>query len=369
MTAIPVRVGIIGCGMVAEEYATTLAASPLVRLTTCADADPARATAFGGRHGIPATEPGSVLDPDLIDLAVILTPPHTHRALVLQAIAARVPAVWSEKPLALTPGDAAQLVSEADSAGILLGAAPDTTLGPAFLTAHDAVRAGRIGTVLSATATLMSTGPERWHPSPEPFYAQGAGPLGDMGPYYLAALDELLGPLQVHSATANTRKVRTIRSGPAAGKHFTAQAPTHIAAFLTAADGVPVNLTASFDAAATRTPRIELQGIRGALVLPDPNFHIGDVLFAEYGTFTWNPLTSTGRAPQTTGRGMGVIDLATALTQGTSPACTGARAARIAAVSDAILRAAARPHHALRTPPHQPGTAESPATITKEPTR
>lgn len=134
---------------------------------------------------------------------------------------------------------------------------------------------------------------------------------------------------------------------------------------------MPVTLTASFDAAATRTPRIELQGTRGALVLPDPNFHTGDVLFAEYGTFTWEPLPPTSGAPRMTGRGMGVIDLATALTQGTAPACTGARAARVAAVSDAILRAAARPHRALLTPPHQHGTAhaEGTTTIAKESTR
>ncbi|MFE3558730.1 Gfo/Idh/MocA family protein [Streptomyces sp. NPDC059193] len=366
MTSAPVRVGIIGCGMVAEEYATTLAASPLVRLTTCADAVPARADDFGGRHRIPVTDPGSVLDPGIIDLAVILTPPRTHHALVLEAIAAHVPAVWSEKPLALTPGAAAQVVAEAETAGILLGAAPDTTLGPAFMIAQEAVRSGRIGTVLSATATLLSTGPERWHPSPEAFYAAGAGPLDDMGPYYLAALDELLGPLQVHAAMAHTRAARTIRSGPAAGKRFAAQAPTHISALLTTADGVPTTLIASFDAAATRTPRIEVQGTRGALVLPDPNFHTGAVLFAEYGTFAWEPLPPAAPAPQVTGRGMGVINLATALITGNALACTGARAARVAAISDDILRAATHSDRGLLTTPRQPTAA---STTLKESTR
>ena len=54
---------------------------------------------------------------------------------------------------------------------------------------------GRIGKVLSGTCFLMSHGMEHWHPDPDFFFKPGGGPILDMGPYYLAALINLLGPV------------------------------------------------------------------------------------------------------------------------------------------------------------------------------
>jgi predicted dehydrogenase len=42
----------------------------------------------------------------------------------------------------------------------------------------------------------MSSGPESWHPGPEFLYRKGAGPVFDMGPYYITALVNLLGPVK-----------------------------------------------------------------------------------------------------------------------------------------------------------------------------
>ena len=335
--AAPVRVGIIGCGMVAAEYAATLALSSEVELHACADTDTNRAEEFARQRGIRALSVEDLLDPASTDLVVLLTPPATHAALAHDALTADVPAVWTEKPLALHPEEADDLLEAAGRADALLAAAPDTPLGPALLTAADALQRGLIGTLRSATATLISTGPERWHPAPEPFYSAGAGPLGDMGPYYLAALDQLLGPLHVIAATAHTRPVRRIRTGPRTGTTFTADAPTYIAALLETDDKTPVTLTASFDAAATRAPHIELHGTDATLVLPDPNFHHGDVLHRAYGSSTWNTLRTID-SPIPVGRGMGVLDLATALRNTRPPRCPPQRAARIAHLADAILR-------------------------------
>ncbi|MEW1633513.1 Gfo/Idh/MocA family oxidoreductase [Streptomyces sp. NPDC093801] len=349
MTAIPVRAVLLGCGMVAEEYATTLASAPGIEVVACADLDSERAAAFADRHHLTALPAAQLLDPAFTDLAVILTPPHTHATVVSDAIAARIPAIWCEKPLALDPADADRVVHEAATAGTLLAVAPDTVLGPALRTAAHALAEGIVGSPLSATATLLSTGPERWHPAPEPFYAHGAGPLGDMGPYYLAALDLLFGRLRVHSAIARTRPVRTIRSGPATGKHFTAQAPTHLVALLEAeTSGIPITLTASLDAAATRAPHIEIQGTAGTLLLPDPNFHDGEVQFTPYGERAWRTLPQAA-ADTPPSRGAGVINLAHALRNAKPPLCPADRAARTAHLAHAILEAATP-----RTLPRQP---------------
>ncbi|MGY5079336.1 Gfo/Idh/MocA family protein [Streptomyces nigrescens] len=339
MNATQVRVGIIGCGMVAAEYATTLAASDCVRLAACADLDAERAATFAYRHSIPSAPVDDLLNPAAVDLAVVLTPPASHSPLARQAIAAGLPAVWVEKPIAVDPNDAAELIAHAAGAGTLLGVAPDTLLGPALQTAASALQRGLIGEIHSAAATLYSTGPERWHPAPEPFYAEHVGPLGDMGPYYLAALDHLLGPLHVRAATAATRAERCIRSGPRSGTGFTAHSPTYIAALLETQEGTPVTLTASFDSAGTRAPHLEIHGALGTLALPDPNFHTGDVLHRPYGAPTWSVVASVATAGPL-GRGMGVVDLAQALHHGRSARCCPQRAERITRLAQTLIATA-----------------------------
>ncbi|MFD4480399.1 Gfo/Idh/MocA family protein [Streptomyces sp. NPDC058471] len=349
MSPYPVRAGILGCGMVATEYAETLAASSSVDLTACADLDHEQARRLADRYGIAAVPVEDLLTPETIDLALILTPPGTHAELADQAITVRLRAVWVEKPFTTDPQEATALTARAEHAGVLLGVAPDTLLGPALQTAAAALRDGLIGDIRSATATLLSTGPERWHPAPQPFYADHAGPLGDMGPYYLTALDYLLGPLRVRAATARTCGDRRIRSGPRAGEGFTAHAPTYVAALLETDDGTPVTLTASFDAAATHTPHLEIHGTEGTLILPDPNFHNGQVLHRPYGARTAEVIPHPATA---SGRGLGALDLAGALGDGRAPQCSAQRAERTVYLTAAILRAATTPPLPVQSPPH-----------------
>ena len=37
---------------------------------------------------------------------------------------------------------------------------------------------------------------EHWHPNPGFFFQPGAGPMFDIGPYYITALVSLLGPVK-----------------------------------------------------------------------------------------------------------------------------------------------------------------------------
>ena len=67
---------------------------------------------------------------------------------------------------------------------------------------------GLIGEPLGAFASVLSRGMEMWHPDPTFFYQPGAGPLFDLGPYYLTALVHLLGPIS---------KVKSVRFSEKAG--------------------------------------------------------------------------------------------------------------------------------------------------------
>lgn len=338
-----VRCAIVGCGMIAHEYAATLAAARQIELVACADEDLARAEAFAAQHRL-ESRPSlpALLAADDITILVILTPPDSHDDLARQAIRAEA-SVYVEKPLCLTSEAAANLLAEADAHGVRVGAAPDTFLGPAVQAAGQTIARGLIGEPLSAAAALLSRGPERWHPHPQPFYAAGLGPLLDMGPYYLSVLTHLLGPIShVAGATTTSRSHRIIETGPRAGEFFAAQAATHVDALLRTSTGLPVTFTASFDIIATARPHLEIYGSGGTLQLPDPNFHDGVVRLRRRGDDAWQAVATPSSA--TPGRGLGVIELADALLGERPHLATGERACQVLAVTEAIRAAALTDH-------------------------
>jgi predicted dehydrogenase len=337
----PVRCAIVGCGMIADEYANTLRQSPAVHLIACADLDHDRAEAFAERHEIPQAAPlERLLSEDRIELVIVLTPPGSHRSVAAAAITAGA-SVYVEKPLALTAADAAELLALAGRHGCLVGAAPDTFLAPPAQTAAAALRSGAIGEPLAAAAALLTSGPERWHPSPENLYAPGMGPLADMGPYYLGQLVHLLGPIErVDGVTATTRRHRVLQAGPRQGHVFQAQAFTHVDALLSTVDGVSITLTTSSDVHASARPHLEIYGSEGTLLLPDPNFHHGAVRLRSRGQDTWHDLAPRTTVHHPIGRGIGVLDLAHAMRTGTPHAVTGEQALHTGRIIDAIRRTA-----------------------------
>jgi len=341
-----VRCALVGCGVVATQYADTLGASPLTELVACVDLDLARAKAFGHAHGIaPARSLDALLTDGAVDLAVVLTPPDAHVAVARQAVTAGV-AVYVEKPIGLDVGEVLALLELADRSGVTVGAAPDTFIAPPAEAARAALRAGLIGEPVGATALMLSTGPEGWHPTPEPFYGPLAGPLLDMGPYYLALLTDLLGPVtSVDGATAVTRPVRTIGAPPRAGETFVARSATHVTAALriAGADGggtVAVTLTTSFDVPATTCPHVEIYGTEGTLVLPDPNFHGGPVRIWRTAEPRWRELDQEVADRGPVGRGIGALNTAAAMRGAEPHRTTGWKALHVLETMLAIDAAA-----------------------------
>ena len=90
----------------------------------------------------------------------------------------------------------------ASQMGLRVGSAPDTFLGAGLQTCGRLIDEGVIGEPVAAVAFMAGHGPESWHPDPAFFYKKGAGPMFDMGPYYLTALVSLLGPVARVSGTA-----------------------------------------------------------------------------------------------------------------------------------------------------------------------
>jgi predicted dehydrogenase len=231
-------------------------------------------------------------------------------------------------------------VAEAARRGLRVGCAPDTFLGSPYQTALALIDAGEIGVPLAVSAAMLTGGQPSWHENPDIFYVDGAGPLLDMGPYYLTAIVALLGPVRRVTGFASTRvSERAIELGPRAGERFAASTPTHTAATLELADGVTANLVASFEATTERVKDFAIHGSEGSLALPDPNTFAGPVrLRRDAGE--WREIAFASRGARDT-RGLGLQDMAEAIVERRPHRASDRLAHHVVEVARAILEAAA----------------------------
>ncbi|MDP9843849.1 Gfo/Idh/MocA family protein [Streptosporangium lutulentum] len=317
----PLGVAIVGCGTISHQYLSNLTTFPDVRVVACADLDPDRAREVASRYGVPvATTPERAMAHPDVELVVNLTIPSAHAEVAMAAVGAGRH-VYNEKPFTLDRESGAELTRAAEAAGVRLGSAPDTFLGAGLQTAARLVAEGAIGTPLTALTLLQTPGPEAWHHSPEFLFQRGAGPLFDMGPYYLTALVTLFGPAgRVAAMARRAREERIIGSGPRAGTRFAVEVPTHTAALLEFAAGQAATMMFTFDSPLHRAGFVEITGTEATMEVPDPNTFGGQVRLRRAGGDEWIALPTPGT---TAGRGLGVLDMAQAIRAGRPHRATG----------------------------------------------
>jgi predicted dehydrogenase len=311
-----VNVALLGCGDIAEQYVRGMAQFPeRLTLVAVADQDAARAAERGAVWGVRGVAPEELLADAAVELVVNLTPPRAHVETTRAALEAGKH-VYSEKPLALTVEEGRGLVELAEALDLGLACAPDTFLGSALETACEAILGGRIGRPLAAQAFVGDRGPEHWHPAPAAYYEPGAGPLFSLGPYYLTALVQLLGPIA--EATAFATRPFPERTRPD-GTTVPTQVETTYTGALRFVAGPVATLFASYDVEAKRVPNIEVYGSEATLSVPDPNLFDGPILLGRGDAWEELPVRhATGR-----GRGVGVADLAEAVEEGREPRASG----------------------------------------------
>lgn len=334
-------VAILGCGVISGAYAPTIAAFEHLDLVACADLDPTRSQAFADRHSVPrACTPDELLADPSIEAVVNLTPPLVHEATT-RAILESGKHAFSEKPLGIDLDAARGLVDLAAGTDRRLGCAPDTFLGVGLQTAAASIAAGRIGEPIAASAFMLGLGPERWHPAPGIFYARGGGPLFDMGPYYLTALVQCLGPATRVSALARAdRSPRLVHSGPQAGDPIEVEVPTHVASTIEFASGAIATLVTSFDVTATRHGNIEVYGTEGTLSVPDPNMFEGPVSVRRAGDEDWT-MVEPRRVALPQQRGVGLAEMLWADRSGRPHRASGDLALHVVDLMTGAIRSAA----------------------------
>ena len=324
------RVAVVGCGNISAAYGETMSAYRSVRITGATDVDRSLSAAFVDRFGgVDYPSLDDVLgDPD-VDAIVNLTFPAVHAEVTSAALHAGKH-VHSEKPLAGNYASARSLVDLAADQGLRLSCSPITFMGEAQQTMWRLVESRAIGAVRVAYAEVNWNRIESWHPRPEPFYR--IGPFADVGVYPLTILTAMLGPARRVTAFGTVvypdRRTTT-------GEPFTPEAPDFGVAVVELESGTVVRLTANFYVSrATKQSGIELHGDTGSIFLSDWQLFDAKVELARFGE-PYQSVPVANAFPGTDwGRALG--DLSDAIVSGRPHRATGAQAAHIVEILDAV---------------------------------
>ena len=329
--AAPAGVGIIGAGNISDQYLTNLTSFPDVTVVAIGDVVEERAREQAAKYGVPKAGGVDLVlgDPD-IEIVVNLTIPAVH-VEVSEAILAAGKHVWTEKPIGVDRASSLAMLEKADAAGLRVGVAPDTVLGPGVQTAKRAIARGDIGRPLFAQTTFQWQGPEIFHPNPAFLYAVGGGPLLDMGPYYVSALIHVFGPVAAVAALGlKGSESRAVQVGPQAGDRFPVEVPSTVSALIQFEEGGQAQSLYSTDSPLLRQGIVEVTGTEGTLVIPDPNTFGGRIVITRPLSEMVVPpapvvqeVVEVEQEGVLAGRGLGLLDMVRSIRAGRPHVATG----------------------------------------------
>ena len=331
----PVGVAFVGCGNISGPYADTMEKHPdRLEIVGAYDLKEDVAQAFAEKHGCKRyASLDELLEDDAVEVGLNLTV-HLAHAGVSQKLLAAGKHAHSEKPLAATREDGRACVELAAEKGLLLGCSPFVILGEAQQTLKKLVQDGAVGEVREVYAEMNWSRIEYWHPAPAPFYGEGAGPLLDVGCYPLSVLIQILGSVKAVRAMGGVRlPERTIGSGPDAGKPFTATNADHTVALMEFASGAHGRLTASFFAVKSAQAGIEIHGTEGSLRMDQvPSFN-ARLQMCKPGVREWSDVPPIAEPYPGVEWARGLLDMASALRDGTPLTCPGTAAYHVLDIS------------------------------------
>ena len=352
------KIGLIGCGHIAETYFRAEKYFNNIKIIKCADINEKASKRCALNFGIKSVTVNDLLKDKEIEIILNLTIPKAHYQISKKALI-NGKHVYSEKPLAINLNDGKKLLKISKKKKLYLGSAPDTFLGGGIQKSKELVEKNIIGNVKLGNAVFAFPGIQSYHPNPEPWFTKKeGGPVIDMGPYYITALVNLLGPAKKVTGTIiQGQKYRTIGIGPKKGKKFKVECPTTYLSTITFKNNSVIRLTLSFDVIAHQRNHIELYGEKGSMIVPDPNMFGGSVLTCNKLGDNWkefktskmplgriNIRTQSSRANETPTnanyRGVGLSEMAYSIENKRKHLCSGEISLHVLDIITSIMKAA-----------------------------
>ena len=360
------RVGIIGCGNISETYFECQNLFNNFTILACADINIEAAKNSAEKYNVKAFSVDDILANDDIDIIINLTIPSAHKEIIMKSLNAGKHC-FSEKPLAMNFNEGLEISELASSKNLYVGCAPDTFLGAAGQKARSLIEDKKIGDVVLGTFNLMSHGMEHWHPNPDFFFKPGAGPVFDVGVYYITQLVNLIGPIKsISSLSGTATPERTITSEPRNGEKIKVETPTTLMGTLEFHNNAKIQFFCSWDVWKHKHSTIELYGLEGSMIVPDPNFFSGDILIS-HKEEDWQVINNDKMLlgiPNKTDnngdkianyRGIGLSDMINAISNKRQSRCSLDLAVHVLEAMEGIIKSSdERVIYNMKTKPNQP---------------
>ena len=359
-------VGIIGCGNISETYFECQNLFNNFNVVACADINIEAAKNSAEKYNVKAFSVDDILANDDIDLIINLTIPAAHKEIIVKSLNAGKHC-FSEKPLAMNFNEGLEISELASSKNLYVGCAPDTFLGAAGQRARSLIEDNKIGDVVLGTFNIMSHGMEHWHPNPDFFFKPGAGPVFDLGVYYITQLVNLIGPIKsISSLSGTATPERIITSEPRNGEKIKVETPTTLMGTLEFHNNAKIQFFCSWDVWKHKHSTIELYGLEGSMIVPDPNFFSGDILMS-YKEEGWQIInndmmllgipnkTDNDGAKIANYRGIGLSDMIDAISNQRQARCSLDLAVHVLETMEGIIKSSdERSIYNMKTKPNQP---------------
>ena len=360
------RVGIIGCGNISETYFECQNLFNNFTVVACADINIEAAKKSAEKYNVNAFSVDDILANEDVDLIINLTIPAAHKEIIMKSLNAGKHC-FSEKPLAMSFSEGLEISDLANSKNLYVGCAPDTFLGAAGQKARSLIEDNAIGNVVLGTFNLMSHGMEHWHPNPDFFFKPGAGPVFDVGVYYITQLVNLIGPIKsISSLSGTATPERIITSEPRNGEKIKVETPTTLMGTLEFHNNAKIQFFCSWDVWKHKHSTIELYGLEGSMIVPDPNFFSGDILIS-HKEEDWQIInndkmllgipnkTDNNGSKIANYRGIGLSDMIDAIHNQRQSRCSLDLAVHVLEAMEGIIKSSDdRANYHMQTKPNQP---------------
>ena len=319
----PVKIGVIGCGMISDIYLENLKNKfYITEPIGCSDIVEEKAQRQAEKYGIRKMTYQEILNDPEIELVVNLTYASAHYEVNRDILNAGKHC-YTEKMMCITMDEADDLDRIRKENQLMFASAPDTFLGAGMQTARYIVDSGLIGEPIQAVATLtrgyhMIKSDDDDALRKYSVMYEGGGIPYDMGGYYLHELFNILGPVESVCGYASTKNSERPYLNPRHSKFndpFTVNTPNTISATMRFKSGVlgSINISSEYD---TGRNEFKIYGTHGILSVGDPNLFGDSVILEKNETSAQIPLYFPYK---TNSRGIGIADMAWALRTGRPP--------------------------------------------------
>jgi UDP-N-acetyl-2-amino-2-deoxyglucuronate dehydrogenase len=332
------RVGVIGCGMIAHNHVRALRL-PGVRVCAVMDTVGERARDLARAYDIP----GSFDDLDAmlrsgLDAVTIATPNGAHEAGVLAAARHGVH-VLCEKPLALNLGEADRMVAATDAAGVRFGVVFQRRFWPAAVRVRRAIEDGRLSPPIAGGVVARFHRDAAYYSEPwrGRWETEGGGVLMTQAIHHIDLLQWFLGPASSVTgrvATLAHRDIIEVEDTASAVVEFASGALATVQAGTTFAPGLGAQVWVS-DARGRTASLIEFpEGVAATDVWTIPGEQRYTDVYGARGAYDI-PLPDVHRQ-LTPYHAMQVADFIGAVREGREPAVTGREAVKSLEIIQAI---------------------------------